>query len=69
MGGSLVAQSSLDSRSASKWWACNDAYVTALPGYRPKLRAELERAIGENLSALRAEREALLSGAKAAPAS
>jgi len=55
--------------AASNWVACNDAYVTALPGYRPKLRVELERAIGENLSSLRAEREALLEGAKAAPAS
>ncbi|KAK9831464.1 hypothetical protein WJX81_007887 [Elliptochloris bilobata] len=37
-------------------------------GYRPKLQAGLELAISANLHTLQAEREALLQGAKAAPA-
>ena len=38
------------------------------PGYRPKLRAELESGIAANLRTLQAEREALLQGDHAAPA-
>ena len=38
------------------------------PGYRPKLRAELESGIAANLRTLQAEREALLKGDQAVPA-
>lgn len=39
------------------------------PGYRPKLRAELEQGIAANLRTLHAERASLLKGAQAAPTS
>ena len=38
-------------------------------GYRPKLQAELQRSVAANLRTLQAEREALLKGDQAAPAS